>query len=288
MASQREIDAMRLAIVLSARGLGTTSPNPPVGCVILDPNDEIVGTGYHQRKGEAHAEAHALAAAGARARGGTAVVTLEPCNHVGRTPACRQALLDAGIARVVIALIDPTSRGEGGAAVLRAAGVDVEVGVLAEEARIVLGDWLTTLRTGRPVVTWAYALGTRSVDETTVRELRAGFDAVVYPDGRVEEAVPDSHGRGILHLPTEPIAGDPHRAMKSLFEGGVRSALLLGRSALAREYLAAQLVDRVLVQASDDAQDTSWADGLALAGFVIANVSKNDQYVWVELVPTTR
>src|SRR5262245_5573996 len=125
---------MRLAIALSARGLGTTSPNPPVGCVILDPNGDIAGTGFHERKGAPHAEAPALAAAGPRAKGGTAVVTLEPCNHIGRTPACRQALLDAHIARVVIALIDPTSRGQGGAAVLRTSGVDVEVGVLADEA----------------------------------------------------------------------------------------------------------------------------------------------------------
>jgi diaminohydroxyphosphoribosylaminopyrimidine deaminase/5-amino-6-(5-phosphoribosylamino)uracil reductase len=86
---------MRLAIALSARGLGTTSPNPPVGCVILDPDGAVVGVGYHQRKGEWHAEVHALAAAGERARGGTAAVTLEPCNHVGRTPACRQALLSS-------------------------------------------------------------------------------------------------------------------------------------------------------------------------------------------------
>jgi diaminohydroxyphosphoribosylaminopyrimidine deaminase/5-amino-6-(5-phosphoribosylamino)uracil reductase len=134
---------MRLAIALSAHGIATTSPNPPVGCVILDAAGEIVGTGYHQRKGEPHAEVNALSAAGSRAAGGTAVVTLEPCNHVGRTPACRQALLDALISRVIIAVRDPTSRGEGGAALLRAAGVDVEIGVLADEARLVLGPWLT-------------------------------------------------------------------------------------------------------------------------------------------------
>jgi diaminohydroxyphosphoribosylaminopyrimidine deaminase/5-amino-6-(5-phosphoribosylamino)uracil reductase len=139
---------MRLAIALSANGLGTTSPNPPVGCVILDPDGAVIGTGYHQRKGEPHAEVHALSAAGTRARGGTAIVTLEPCNHVGRTPACRQALIDAGIARAVIAIIDPTSRGVGGAAMLRAAGVDVEVGVLADEARLVLGPWLTAQARG--------------------------------------------------------------------------------------------------------------------------------------------
>src|SRR4051812_35242695 len=118
MASDAEIAAMRQATVLSALGLGTTSPNPPVGCVILDSQGQIVGIGFHRRKGEAHAEVNALNAAGTAARGGTAVVTLEPCNHDGVTPACRQALLDAGVARVVIGVMDPTSRGDGGAAVL--------------------------------------------------------------------------------------------------------------------------------------------------------------------------
>ncbi|MGH3812935.1 MAG: bifunctional diaminohydroxyphosphoribosylaminopyrimidine deaminase/5-amino-6-(5-phosphoribosylamino)uracil reductase RibD, partial [Pseudonocardiaceae bacterium] len=89
MASSRELDAMRRAVVLSAFGLGTTSPNPPVGCVILDRDGHIVGEGYHERKGEPHAETQALAVAGERAGGGTAVVTLEPCNHHGRTPPCR-------------------------------------------------------------------------------------------------------------------------------------------------------------------------------------------------------
>ncbi|MGH3813162.1 MAG: bifunctional diaminohydroxyphosphoribosylaminopyrimidine deaminase/5-amino-6-(5-phosphoribosylamino)uracil reductase RibD, partial [Pseudonocardiaceae bacterium] len=82
---------MRRAIVLSAFGLGTTSPNPPVGCVILDRDGHIVGEGYHEHKGEPHAETQALAVAGERAGGGTAVVTLEPCNHHGRTPPCRAA-----------------------------------------------------------------------------------------------------------------------------------------------------------------------------------------------------
>lgn len=114
MATQQEIDCMRLAIALSACGLGTTSPNPPVGCVVLDVDGEIVGTGFHERKGEPHAEGHALEAAGTPAAGGTAVVTLEPCNHIGRAPACLQLLLDAQVARVMIALRDPTSRRGGG------------------------------------------------------------------------------------------------------------------------------------------------------------------------------
>ena len=97
MATVIETAAMRSAIALSALGVGTTSPNPPVGCVILDSSQQVVGQGYHHRKGEPHAEALALDEAGARTRGGTAVVTLEPCNHHGRTPACHAALIEAGI-----------------------------------------------------------------------------------------------------------------------------------------------------------------------------------------------
>src|SRR5580693_936415 len=158
MAVPAELAAMRRAVALSAAGLGTTSPNPPVGCVVLDPRGQIAGEGYHERKGEAHAETQALAAAGTDAEGGTAVVTLEPCNHHGRTPPCRQALIDARVSRVVIAVIDPTSRGEGGAAALRAAGVDVEVGVLAGEARVVLGPWLAPLEADRPWIIWPYLI----------------------------------------------------------------------------------------------------------------------------------
>src|SRR5580704_5667116 len=150
MATPAEIAAMRLAIAVSAAGLGTTSPNPPVGCVVIGADGQIVGEGFHERKGEPHAEAQALAAAGDLANGATAIVTLEPCNHQGRTPPCRQVLIDAGVRRVVIAIIDPTSRGEGGVVELRRAGVDVETGVLAGEARTVLGDWLAGLQNRRP------------------------------------------------------------------------------------------------------------------------------------------
>jgi diaminohydroxyphosphoribosylaminopyrimidine deaminase/5-amino-6-(5-phosphoribosylamino)uracil reductase len=164
MASAHELAAMRRAIALSAAGLGTTSPNPPVGCVLLDPAGQIVGEGYHERKGEPHAEAQALAAAGPLADGGTAVVTLEPCNHQGRTPPCRQSLIDAGIRRAVVAVIDPTSRGEGGVTVMRQAGIDVETDVLADEARIVLGRWLAGLEKRRPVITWPYLITGHGVE----------------------------------------------------------------------------------------------------------------------------
>jgi diaminohydroxyphosphoribosylaminopyrimidine deaminase/5-amino-6-(5-phosphoribosylamino)uracil reductase len=187
---------MRQAIAVSALGLGTTSPNPPVGCVILDGDDRIAGVGYHQRKGEPHAEAHALTSAGNRAHGGTAVVTLEPCNHIGVTPACRQLLLDAGIARVVIALMDPTSRGDGGAAVLAAHGVSVETNVLADEARLVLDPWLIATTRQRPFVTWYRVAGgsVKQVEAAAVAELRGAADVVIFPDGQVEEGIPNGHG----------------------------------------------------------------------------------------------
>src|SRR5918912_1457760 len=129
-----EHEAMGRAIALAARGLGTTSPNPVVGCLLLDADGEVVGEGFHAYAGGPHAEIVALAQAGERARGGTAVVTLEPCNHTGRTGPCSEALIAAGIRRVVIAVDDPTPVAAGGAAALRSAGVEVEIGVRRAEA----------------------------------------------------------------------------------------------------------------------------------------------------------
>ncbi len=147
---------MRRAVELAARGLGTTSPNPVVGCVVLDAAEEIVGEGWHQVAGGPHAEVVALAAAGERARGGTAVVTLEPCSHTGRTGPCTTALRDAGVRRVVYAVADPHPVAAGGAGVLRAADVDVEGGLLQAEAERLNEAWLHSVRRGRPFVIWKY------------------------------------------------------------------------------------------------------------------------------------
>jgi diaminohydroxyphosphoribosylaminopyrimidine deaminase/5-amino-6-(5-phosphoribosylamino)uracil reductase len=157
VANQQEIEAMRRAIALAARGRGNTSPRPVVGCVILGAGGAVVGEGFFDRSVEAHAEVRALRQAGERARGGTAVVTLEPCNHHGRTPPCRELLVDAGIERVVFAVADPNPVAAGGAEALRAAGVDVEAGVLEAEAALGNEAWLTAMRLGRPMVTWKYA-----------------------------------------------------------------------------------------------------------------------------------
>ncbi|UQS26072.1 bifunctional diaminohydroxyphosphoribosylaminopyrimidine deaminase/5-amino-6-(5-phosphoribosylamino)uracil reductase RibD [Amycolatopsis thermalba] len=251
MAAPTELAAMRRAISLAALGLGTTSPNPPVGCVILDRHGVVVGEGFHERKGDAHAEAHALAMAGDRARGGTAVVTLEPCNHFGRTPPCRKLLIEAGIARCVIAIIDPTSREEGGAARMRAAGVDVEVGLLADEAELVLGPWLRALRTARPFVTWASLAevegGRSSLSDPFLDEMRVSVDAVLTEDGRVFEGVLGGHGLGMIELDGVASGGSPEELLASLHQGGIRSAVLNYSATKAAPFLAAGLVDQVLV-----------------------------------------
>lgn len=144
-------DCMRRALELAARGLYTTDPNPRVGCV-LAAGGRVIGEGWHERAGEAHAEVRALAAAGAAARGATAYVTLEPCAHQGRTPPCTQALIRAGVARVVYALDDPNAQARGGAAALRAAGVAVEGGLLAEESAALNPGYLKRMRHGVPFV----------------------------------------------------------------------------------------------------------------------------------------
>ncbi|MEH0972104.1 bifunctional diaminohydroxyphosphoribosylaminopyrimidine deaminase/5-amino-6-(5-phosphoribosylamino)uracil reductase RibD [Micromonospora sp. CPCC 205546] len=150
-------EAMRRAVELAARGLGTTSPNPVVGCVLLDADGQVVGEGFHAYAGGPHAEIVALAQAGERARGGTAVVTLEPCDHTGRTGPCSTALVRAGVARVVIAVPDPNPLATGGAGTLRAAGIQVDTGVRACEAEAGNIAWLTSMRRGWPYVIWKFA-----------------------------------------------------------------------------------------------------------------------------------
>ncbi|MGP3916068.1 bifunctional diaminohydroxyphosphoribosylaminopyrimidine deaminase/5-amino-6-(5-phosphoribosylamino)uracil reductase RibD [Nonomuraea sp. 10N515B] len=148
---------MARAVALAGYGHGTTSPNPVVGCVVVDAGGAVAGEGFHVYAGGPHAEVVALAQAGERARGGTAYVTLEPCDHTGRTGPCSRALLDAGIARVVVAVADPSPKAAGGAARLRAGGVAVTTGVLEGAAERVNEEWLTYARLGRSHVTWKFA-----------------------------------------------------------------------------------------------------------------------------------
>ncbi|MFF3866649.1 bifunctional diaminohydroxyphosphoribosylaminopyrimidine deaminase/5-amino-6-(5-phosphoribosylamino)uracil reductase RibD [Micromonospora sp. NPDC001898] len=234
-------EAMRRAIALAARGLGTASPNPVVGCVLLDPDGEVVGEGFHAYAGGPHAEIVALAQAGRRARGGTAVVTLEPCDHTGRTGPCSRALIVAGIARVVVAVPDPDPVAAGGAATLRAAGVRVEFGVRAAEAEAGNVTWLTSVRRGWPYVVWKFAatLDGRSaaVDGTsmwiTSEEARADVHAL---RGTVDAVIA---GVGTV------LADDPRLTVRNLRDGtlAIRQPLRVVVDSLGRTPAGARVRD---------------------------------------------
>jgi diaminohydroxyphosphoribosylaminopyrimidine deaminase/5-amino-6-(5-phosphoribosylamino)uracil reductase len=215
-ATPAELRAMTRARELATGVLGTTSPNPAVGAVILAADGTPVGEGATAPPGGPHAEVAGLAQAGDRARGGTAVVTLEPCAHTGRTGPCADALIAAGIARVVVAVPEPTELAGGGADRLRAAGIDVELGVAQEEAEDgALAAWLTGVREQRPHVVWKVAAtmdGRVAAADGTSRwvtgeqaraaghRLRATCDAVVVGSGTAliddpQLTVRDAEGR---------------------------------------------------------------------------------------------
>lgn len=249
--------AMARAVELAARGLGRTSPNPVVGCVVLDAAGDVVGEGFHERAGGPHAEVNALTDAGDRARGGTAVVTLEPCRHTGRTGPCTRALVDAGVARVVIAVPDPTAAAGGGAEELRAAGIEVVEGVGREAAAHGNRAWLHAATTDRPFVTWKLAATldgrTAAADGSSrwitgpearraVHHLRAERDAVVV-------------GTGTLR------ADDPHLAARDV--DGAAQPLRVPLDARAELPLTARVLDEaaptlvVVAEATDATRLTS-------------------------------
>jgi pyrimidine deaminase RibD-like protein len=214
MASVSEDEAMRRAVALAARGLGTTSPNPVVGCVILDTSGCVVGEGFHAYAGGPHAEIVALAQAGELARGGTAIVTLEPCDHTGRTGPCTRALINAGIRRVVVGVPDPNPLAGGGAHTLREAGVEVATGTLAIRQPL------------RVVVDTA---GRTPLDAKVRDGAAPTFIATAADVGA------DSRGRVDLSA-----------LLATLHQRGVRAALLEGGPTLAGAFLATGLVDRVV------------------------------------------
>ncbi len=154
--SDHDLRVLRHAIEL-ARHSPLPDPNPRVGAVLVSPEGTVVGEGWHHGAGTPHAEIEALRSAGPAARGATAYVSLEPCNHTGRTGPCARALIDAGVARVVYAQDDPNPQAAGGAHTLREAGVAVTGGLLADEARAVNEHWTRAVELGRPVVTWKVA-----------------------------------------------------------------------------------------------------------------------------------
>jgi len=214
---------MALAIAESERVRGTTSPNPPVGCVILDRHGKAVGFGGTQPPGGSHAEVMALKEAGTKAQGGTAVVTLEPCSHFGRTPPCTEALREAGIRHVIHAVSDPNPDAAGGAQRLEEAGLTVESGLLADEvSKGPLRAWLHYARTGRPHVTWKYAASldgriaardgtsrwiSSEASRKEVHDLRTKLDAIVVGTNTVKKDDPALTARDDdgMPLPRQPL-----------------------------------------------------------------------------------
>ena len=161
MFNDQDVTYMRQALELAERGLFSTTPNPRVGCVIVR-EQQVVGQGWHVRAGEPHAEVHALAEAGEAARGATAYITLEPCSHTGRTGPCSQALIQAGVASVVAAMEDPNPQVSGqGLAQLRAAGIEVRCGLLADEAAALNVGFVARMKRGRA---WVRAKSAISLD----------------------------------------------------------------------------------------------------------------------------
>ncbi|HEV2902334.1 MAG TPA: bifunctional diaminohydroxyphosphoribosylaminopyrimidine deaminase/5-amino-6-(5-phosphoribosylamino)uracil reductase RibD [Gaiellaceae bacterium] len=263
------------ALELAEQGRGTTHPNPLVGAVVVR-DGEVVGEGWHRRKGEPHAEVLALQAAGDRAAGSKLYLTMEPCAHHGTTPPCTEAVLTARVSRVVAASLDPNPAAGGGLETLRAAGVEVEHADLFE-ARAQNEAWRTWVAHGRPFVTYKAAMtldgrltipGERWVSgeasRRLVHELRAVSDAVAvgmgtaYADrprldardvGAVRQPRRLAFGRGPLpddselELRTGPLADE----LAALAEEGVQSLLLEGGPRIAAAFLREGLLDKVLL-----------------------------------------
>jgi diaminohydroxyphosphoribosylaminopyrimidine deaminase / 5-amino-6-(5-phosphoribosylamino)uracil reductase len=267
------------AVELAERGRGKTYPNPLVGAVVVR-GGKVVGEGWHERHGEPHAEVNALRAAGDRARGATLYVSLEPCTHHGTTPPCVDAILEAGVGRVVVGVRDPNPNVTGdGVERLREAGVDVEVAVgePARRARDLNAGYLSVHERGRPWVIYKAAVtldGRMTVpaqrwvsgeeSRRRVHELRAWVDAVAVGMGTARADAPRLDARGV-DAPRQPRriafgrgplpegsalelrSGPLEDELRALAQEGVQTLLLEGGATLAASFFAADLIDKLLV-----------------------------------------
>ena len=265
------------ALALAEKGRGTTHPNPIVGAVLVE-GDDVVAEGWHERKGGPHAEAVALETAGERARGAAMYVTLEPCAHHGTTPPCADAIVAAGVARVVVGQRDPHPEHGGGLERLQEAGVEVELadGELGFRCRQQIEEWRTFVTLGRPFVTYKVAVtldgrvtvpGVRWVSgeesRRLVHVLRAQSDAVGVGMGTVRWEDPrlDARDVPVLRQPRrlafgrgplpegselELRSGPLVEELRGLAEDGVQSLLLEGGPTLAAAFLEAGLVDKIV------------------------------------------
>ena len=272
------MSALERALALAERGRGTTSPNPMVGAVV-ERAGEVVGEGWHERAGDPHAEVHALRGAGERARGATLYVTLEPCAHHGRTPPCTEAIIEADLSRVVVAALDSNPEASGGVERLRAAGVEVEVaeGELAWRARDLNAGYFSVHERGRPWVIYKAAVtldgrtklpGSRwiSGDDSRrlVHELRGWVDAVAVGMGTVRADAPRLDARDV-EAPKQPRrlafgrgplpegselelrSGALDEELRALASEGVQWLLFEGGPTLAASFVAADLIDQILI-----------------------------------------
>jgi diaminohydroxyphosphoribosylaminopyrimidine deaminase/5-amino-6-(5-phosphoribosylamino)uracil reductase len=267
--------SLERALELAERGRGTTHPNPVVGAVVVR-DGQIVGEGWHERKGGPHAEVVALAAAGDGARGSTLYVTMEPCSHHGSTPPCTDAVIAAGVAKVVAGSLDPNPEARGGFEILRKAGVEVEH-TDSFEARAQNEAWRVWVLQQRPFVVLKLALtldgrvtvpGTRWISgedsRRRVHELRAQVDAVGVGMGTVRADDPQLTARGVgaerqprrLAFGQGPLperselelrSGPIDEEIRALAADGVQSLLLEGGPTLAASFLRADVVDKLVL-----------------------------------------
>lgn len=281
---------MREAITLALSQDVARSANPRVGCVIVDIDGQVVGRGYHRGAGTAHAEVAALADAGGRGRGGTAVVTLEPCRHTGRTGPCTQALIDAGIRRVVYSRPDPTAEAQGGGQVLRTAGLDVVTGVCEEEASRANRAWEHVQVHGRPLMTLkcAMSLDGRVADSSRgptavsgaasharAQALRATVDAIVVGTGTAlvdDPQLTARTGDGV------PLARQPLRVVMGERDLPPGARVLDGsaQTLLVREHSVGALVDALMAA---DVQHCLVEGGPMLAASLL-DAGLIDEIVW--------
>jgi len=253
MLAMTDVDYMLMALELAERGRGRTSPNPMVGAVIVR-DGEIVGRGYHARAGEDHGEIVALNEAGDRARGATLYINLEPCCHHGRTPPCADAIVKAGLKRVVAAMVDPSEKIAGkGIEVLRTAAIEVDVGLLEDDARRLNEVFVKYVTTGKPFVVLKMAMSldgriaadsgdskwiTCAEARTRVHRLRDEVDAVLVGRGTVEQddpllttRLPDSEGKNPIRVILDGKARMPMDAKVLTDQPDAPTWVIVGESA---------------------------------------------------------
>lgn len=304
---------MEHALRVAERGIGNTAENPSVGCVVIDKDGHLAGVAHTAKGGRPHAEPQALALAGAAAKGGTAYVTLEPCAHHGQTPPCAQALMEAGIARVVIAAMDPDERVNGkGAEMLRAAGVSVDTGLLAERAEFQLRGFFSRIKRARPHVILklaksrdgkiAAAAGqqtqiTGPAFKSRVHLLRARVDAILVGAGTVLADRPSldcrlpglsdrsplkvvAGGNESLVLPEDALhfkgLVDFSESFHELAGRGINMLLVEGGAKIARSLLEASLVDEVILATAPTDIGPQGVD--ALAGMPLEHIEAGEHF----------